>query len=56
MITGRVQDEDGLRALEVILFDPVNELEELIDAIRDKMIAKFAKLHLAFQYGFMRIG
>ena len=48
--TGRVHDEEGLQALDAILYGPVREVKVVTDEVFVEMEAEFKNLHPDFCY------
>ncbi|MDD5891986.1 MAG: hypothetical protein PUC72_05550 [Bacteroidales bacterium] len=48
--TGKIHDEEGLRALDAIHYGPKREVEEVTDTVAEEMVAEFEKLYPDFCY------
>lgn len=53
--TGKVHDEEGLRALNAVLYGPVREVEDVTEEVVEDMKAEFEELYPAFRYDHLEI-
>ena len=53
--TGRVHDEEGLQALDAILYGPVREVKDVTYEVFVDMEAEFKNLHPDFCYDNLKV-